>query len=141
MTDWKFEHSIFTKANKKTAWGFLTDMSNQVRMEPGIENIELDGEFTTGTIGRTITKNYTQEWELSKVIIEKLFVITGKTESKDLVLSFSWEFEDEGNGTRLTQNIKATGSKLEKYQETFRNMEENAPIQMTKLAVELDNLA
>lgn len=136
MTNWSFEHSIYTKAKLQTAWNFLSDMSNQTRMEAAVERIELDGLFETGTKGRTITKTYTQEWELSKVIEGKQFVITG--ENPDFQLSFSWEFEEEGNGTRLTQCITATGSQLEKYMDLFRGMEQGVPNRLMQLAKELD---
>ncbi len=141
MTEWTFEHSITTKANKEIAWDFLSDMTNQMRMEPGVECIELDGPFVTGTTGRTITKNHTQEWKLSEVVEGKRFTITGHTPSEDLKLSFSWEFDSSENGTRLTQSIKGTGPQLDKYQEIFKGMEESTPQQMNKLVQELDSLS
>ena len=68
MTNWDLTHTIHTLANKETAWKFMTDMSNMVRMEPGIERIELDGPFANGTVGRTISPDSTQEWVLSEVV-------------------------------------------------------------------------
>ncbi len=140
-TTWNFEHSIDTRASKKTAWDFLSDMSNQVRMEPGIENIELDGAFATGTKGRTITKTSIQEWELTDVVEGKRFTITGHTENEDMSLSFSWEFRDKGAGTRLTQHIKATGPQIANYMETFKGMEGHVPKRMAVLKEELDGPA
>lgn len=140
-TTWDFEYSINTRASRKTAWDFLSDMSNQVRMEPGIENIELDGAFATGTKGRTITKASTQEWELSEVVEEKRFTITGHTENGDMTLSFSWEFRDKGTGAHLTQHIRATGPQLANYMETFKGMEEHVPKRMAVLKEELDGPA
>ncbi len=138
MTNWDFEHTVYTKAKRKTAWDFLSDMSNQVRMEPGIEDIELDGLFANGTVGRTIAKTHTQEWVLSNVVKEERFTITGKTPGEDLSLSFTWEFQDKGEGTRLTQFIRARGEDISSYQEIFDGMEVNAPIQMGRLVEELD---
>ncbi|NAS13308.1 SRPBCC family protein [Poritiphilus flavus] len=138
MTNWEFKHSVYTRAKRKTAWDFLTDMSNQLRMEPGIEDIELDGPFANGTNGRTIAKTHTQEWQLSEVIEGQQFTITGQTPEQELSLSFSWEFEDEGAGTRLTQTIKGSAADISAYQEIFHGMEENAPKQMARLVEELD---
>jgi hypothetical protein len=69
----------------------------------GFERIELDGPFATGTTGRsTITAGYTQEWQLTDVVRGRRFVITGGTPDGAGLLSFAWEFEDEGAGTRMT---------------------------------------
>lgn len=139
ITDWEFKHSMFTQAKKKDAWAFLSDMSNQVRLESAVENIELDGPFMTGTKGRTIMKEYTQEWKLDQVIEGEQFTIVGH--NPDLTLSFSWIFQEEGSGTRLSQHIQAKSSQVEKYQEIFRGMEANVPQQMKRLGEELDRLA
>ncbi len=110
-------------------------------MEPGVERIELDGSFISGTKGRTITKDHTQEWVLSKVVEKEQFVLTGQTPHQDMELSFRWEFEDIGTGTQLTQHIKAKGPNIERYQDIFKGMEESTPPQMAKLATKLDGLA
>ena len=102
--------------------------------------IELDGPFRTGTKGRTLMGDSQQEWELSEVIFEKRFVTTGRTEGFEL--SFAWDFEDAGTGTRMTQTIRAEGpaDQMEKWQQTLRQMEINAPQGMKKLAAKLDQL-
>ena len=141
MPEWSFKHSIQTKASRKIAWDFLSDMSNQVRMESSIERIELDGPFVTGTNGRTVTKDYTQEWKLNKVIEREQFEITGITDNQDANMVFRWTFEDAGTGSRLIQHIKATGSQVENYMEIFRGMEKNVPNRMTVLKEELDRIA
>lgn len=48
MADWDFQYSIFSKAKREDVWNFMSDMSNQVRMEAAVEHIELDGPFETG---------------------------------------------------------------------------------------------
>lgn len=141
MTNWDFYYAIVTKLDKNAAWDFLSDMSNQVRMEPGIENIELDGPFATGTKGRTISKYHTQEWELDDVVEGSQFTIVGYTQNQDMKLSFTWQFEDEGTGARLRQRISASGTQIEKYAETFRGMEIDVPKRLKQLAEELDGIA
>lgn len=141
MADWEFEHSIYTKANRMDAWNYWTDVENHAKMEPGVKKIELDGPFETGTPGRTITEDYAQEWKLANVIEGKQFTIIGYTPDGEGSLSFSWTFEDEDAGTRMTQHIKATGSTVEEHPEEFRQMEKGAPKGMAKLASELNRLA
>ena len=139
MANWVFEHSIYTIATRKDAWRYWTNMENH--LEPGVERIELDGPFVVGTTGRTIARDYTQEWELSEVAEEKRLTILGYTPNKEGTLSFTWEFKDERNGTRMTQYIKASGPQVEQYMDVFHKMEENAPRLMNQLANELNRLA
>ena len=54
MTEWKCEQSALTKAPRMLVWTYWTDLSNHAKLEPGVERIELDGPFVTGTRGRTI---------------------------------------------------------------------------------------
>lgn len=141
MDEWEFEHSIFTIANRKDAWDYCSDVENHANMEPGIERIELDGSFVTGTTGRTITSDYTQEWELTTVAEGQQWIITGYTPDGNGILRFAWKFEDEGSGTRMTQRITASGTLVEQFPDEIQQMEENVPDAMAKLAAELDRLA
>jgi hypothetical protein len=100
--DWQFEHSIVTTACPREAWAFMTNLENLADMEPAVERFELDGPFATGTRGRTIAEGFQQEWELSGVVSEESYVITGA--EPDFVLSFLWSFEDHGEGSRLTRD-------------------------------------
>ena len=111
----------------------------QNHAEEGV-TIELDGPFQTGTKGRSITANWRQEWELREVITEKRFVTTGRESGFEL--SFAWDFEDEGTGTRMTQTISAHGPEIQmkKWADTLRQMEINAPKGMEQLAAKLDRL-
>ncbi len=65
MADWEFEHSIYTEAKRKDAWDYWSNMDNHAKMEPGVVRIEVDGPFETGTTARTVTKDHTQELELT----------------------------------------------------------------------------
>ena len=127
MTDWQLTNSIVTKSNRTSVWNFMTDMSNQVRMESAVEAIELDGPFETATRGRTIMKEYTQEWILDDVVEEQEFTIVGQTEGQDFSLSFCWKMEDEREGTRLTQTISAKGADVENFREILRGMGRTCP--------------
>ena len=141
MSDWAFEHSVFTRVRRADVWAYWTDLRNHARMEPGVERIELDGPFATGTTGRTIAAGFTQEWRLDDVVQGRRFAITGRTPDGAGALSFAWAFEDDGDGTRLTQRISATGPQVEEHLREFRWMEIGAPAGLARLAAELDRLA
>ena len=138
--NWEFQHSFVTRASRSTAWVYWSDLRNHEE-EPGVERIELDGPFETSTTGRTIHTDFVQEWELTDVDREKRFVMTGLTPDGKGTLSFDWEFEDEDDGTRMTQRIRATGPDVEKYMAVFRQMETDAPKGMAQLCDKLDQLA
>jgi hypothetical protein len=140
MGYWEFQYSIFTNTRRKDVWKYWSDMRNHVAMEPGVETIELDGPFVTGTTGRTIGAGFTQEWKLTEVTEGRRFVITGLTPNGNGALSFAWEFEDEGSGTRMTQRISAYGPQVEEHLKELRQMEVNAPKALARLAAELDRL-
>jgi hypothetical protein len=141
MSTWEFEHSVFTHANRMTAWHYWSDIRNHARMEPAVIRNELDGPFATGTIGRTITHDHTQEWELTEVLDGERFIMTGYTPDGAGALSFAWTFSDEGAGTRLTQRISAYGPEVDNYIGLFRQMEAHAPEAMARLAADLDRIA
>ena len=141
MAKWEFEHSIYTIASRKDAWEYWSDVENHANMEPGVECIELDGSFVTGTTGRTIMRDYTQEWELTEVIERVRWKMTGFTPDGKGKLSFTWEFEDDETGTRMTQRITANETLVAQYPDELQMIKDNAPSAMEKLAKELDRLA
>ena len=138
-SNWEFKHSFVTTTSRSVAWAYWSDMQNHAEMES--VQIELDGPFQTGTKGRTITATSRQEWELSEVNQEKRFVTTGRDSGFEL--SFAWDFEDEGTGTRMTQTIGAKGPEelMKKWDETLRQMEISAPKGMEQLAAKLNQLS
>ena len=140
MSDrWHLEQTLVTTTGRDLAWEYWSNMQNHADME-GV-TIELDGPFRTGTKGRTISSNHTQEWELSDVVPKKRFVVTGK--DGGFSLSFAWEFHDDEEGTKMTQRIYANGpaNVMKKWEGVFRQMEETAPQNMQRLASRLDGLS
>ena len=77
MGEWSFEHAITTRAPRADAWAFWSDMRNHMRLEPGVDRIELDCPFVTGTTGRTVAPGFTHEWRLSDVVPERRFGKSG----------------------------------------------------------------
>jgi len=140
MAGWEFQHSVYTNAKRNDVWNYWSNMDNHARMEPGIDRIELDGPFETGTTGRTVTKYYTLEFELAEVSVGNHFTTIGRTPDKLGFLSFTWSFESEGRGARMTQKIEAKGPQVGVYLDEFRKMEKAAVIGMARLVEELDRL-
>ena len=140
MGEWACERSAVTKAHRMAAWVYWSNLSNHTK-EQGGEKIELDGPFATGTTGRTIGTEFQQEWELTDVVEGRRFGITGFTPDGKGALSFEWDFEDEGDGTRMTYRIRAYGPEVEEEGEMFRQMEVNATKALAELAASLDRLA
>ena len=122
------------------AWSYWSHLDNHVNLEPGVESIELDGPFVTGTAGRTISSGFQQEWQLRDVLEGRRFGITGFTPDGRGTLGFSWDFEDEGDGTRITYRIQARGPDVEQDLEVLRQMEVNAPKGLAELIAALDGL-
>lgn len=141
MDAWSFEHTVYTHAGRADAWAYCADMGNQASMEPGVERIELDGPFATGTTGRTIAKGFVQEWELAEVVEQCRWTITGYAADGAGSLSFTWAFADAGRGTRMTQTIRASGPGVQDQIAELRQLALNAPKGMARLAAALDRLA
>ncbi len=141
MSEWECEQSAFTNASRMAVWAYWSDLSNHAKMEPGVERIELDGPFATGTTGRTIATEFQQDWALSDVVEGRRFGITGFTADGNGVLSFCWDFKDEDDGTRVTYRIRASGPELDKHRDMFRQMEIRAPKALVRLAADLNRLA
>ena len=141
MSEWECEQTAFTNAPRTAVWTYWTDLSNHARMEPGVERIELDGPFATGTRGRTIADEFEQEWELTDVVEGKRFAITGFAPDAKGTLVFSWNFRDQGEGTCITYRIRASGPDVAQHLGVFRQMERAAPAALARLAADLDRLA
>jgi hypothetical protein len=48
---WTYEHSIETSADRSAIFAFFKDVSSWPEWNAGVERIELDGPFATGTTG------------------------------------------------------------------------------------------
>ncbi len=140
MDHWEYQHTVMTRACRKDAWAYCTNFDNAARMEPGVERIELDGPFASGTTGRTVTLAYTQSWELQDVVWEEQYTILGRTPDGGF-MRFTWTFEEMEAGTRLTQLIRAGGEQLEAHRDALHQMEEGVVPSMSKLVQALDALA
>jgi len=138
--DWQFKHSVLAAVPPRVAWNYWSNFHHHSSLEPSVDRIELDGPFESGTTGRTIMKDHTQEWQLNEVIAESQFVIKGYTPDGQGSLSFEWIFEQIDMDCRLTQTISAIGPNLDQYIEELELMKEHVPKVMLKLVSILENL-
>ena len=134
---WSFEHSIETKLDRAAAWSYMTNPTHWAEHEAGVDRIELEGPFVSGTRGRTIGPNYEQEWELRDVLPDERFSIVG--EGPGLTVTFTWMLADAGTGTRLTQRIAAEVSPEAEFADEWQAIQLNAPQAAAKLAAAMDS--
>lgn len=140
MGEWRCEQSAVTTASRMAAWSYWTNMDHHVELEPGVEKIEVDGPFVTGTTGRTTTAGLQQEWRLTDVVEGRRFGIMGFTADQRGTLTFSWELEDEDAGTRIIYRIAAQGPDVDQHTEVFRQLEATAPEGLALVIAALDDL-
>lgn len=109
---WTFEHSIDCAVTPDFAWNFWTNVSNWA-LDADVESIEIDGPFSAGARGFTISKSSGRiEWRISEVepgraVIE--FPLSGA------VGRFVWTFEDLGGRTRISQRCSLEGEQARTY--------------------------
>ena len=138
-THWECEQSVATNAGRRIVWEFWSDLQNHAEMEK--VTIELDGPFQSGTKGRTISQDFTQEWELAEVREHRQFGIIGYTPDGKGSLEFFWRFEDEGDGTRITYRISARGPDVDDNLEILQGMGDRIPQALADLTGRLNALA
>jgi hypothetical protein len=136
---WKFEHSLECQVSRDFAWGFWTDVSNWVLVDPAIESVKLDGAFATGTKGTTKPRDLPPtEWELTEVEDRRRAVI--EVVAPGAILKFIWMFEDiASGGTRITQQVTLDGERAEEYVGGVKELEQGTPAGMQRLADALVN--
>ena len=140
LTKWEHQETIVAPVSREVAWTYWADMSN-LEKEPGIEKIEIDGPFVTGTNGRTIAADGQQEWELTDVRKNEQFGLTGFAPDGQGSLTFYGRFEDDTDGTRITYRLTALGPDVENHIEIFEGMGERMPEALTTLAGWLKDFA
>ena len=135
---WRFEHTIEVRATRNAAWSFWSNMTNWAVVDPGVEWARLDGPFVAGTRGETKPVNApTTQWILSEVEPEKRAVI--EMEIPGAVLRFIWTFQDiKSGGATLTQALELSGENTGQYMAVMRQLEQNVPAGMAKLAAAID---
>jgi hypothetical protein len=136
---WEFRHSVIADADRRTVWGFVSDIDNLARVEgQAVESMTLDGPFQTGTRGATKLRGQEpMHWRLAEV--EPPGRATYEMELPGAVVRFAWTYEGLSDGrTRLTQHIVLEGPGAGAY---VPFMEEhfvgNIPQGMEKLAQEI----
>ena len=106
---WAFEHSIECNVPKEFAWHFWTDVCNW-KIDADVESVELNGPFTNGSQGVTITHSAGRiEWRIVGVKAESEAVL--EVPLSGATVRFRWTFQDLNGRTRITQHISTEGEK------------------------------
>ena len=83
-------------------------MSNWA-FDSDIESVELNGQFTSGSRGVTISGSSGRiEWKLSRVRPEQSATVEISVLGANA--HFEWLFEDSGSATRVTQRVSVAGA-------------------------------
>ena len=106
---WHGEHGVETTASAGALWKLLSDIRGWPRWNAGIETIEIDGPFATGSVFRM--KSPGQDVltsRLTEVRVDQGFV--GETAVGDLLVRVSHRIHElPNNRRRLVYAVEATG--------------------------------
>ena len=102
------DHHIETTASPEAIWALFADVPGWKRWNAGIESIELDGPFATGTWmtmkppGQDALRS-----RLVDVVVNQGF--TDETSVGDLTITVAHRIERAGKGSRVTYAVSAVG--------------------------------
>ncbi len=131
---YKFEHSINCPVNTDFAWRFWSDVSNWAKVDPAVESVEIAGPFASGTTGVTHIRGAAPAaWKLVDVKSGKSATV--EITAPGAVIHFQWLFQESPDGQSvLTQRVSLEGEQATDYQEGIKQLEQNLPDGMKRLA-------
>jgi hypothetical protein len=128
---WAFEHSVECNVAREFAWNFWTDVSNW-KIDADIESVELNGPFTEGSHGTTITRSAGRiEWRIAGVKAQSEAVL--EVPLPGAMGRFHWTFQDLGGHTRITQRVSIGGEQAASFAEAMAAFESGIPAGMKTL--------
>ena len=105
---WQTEHSIETSAAPAALWAIFRDVDGWTRWNDGIEQIELEGPFATGTW--FTMKPPGQDPLRSRLVdVRENECFVDETRMGDLVITVAHRIERVGSRTRVTYAVDAKG--------------------------------
>lgn len=106
---WEFERTIDTKASPEAVWRLYSDVSTWPSWDEGIEAVELDGPFESGTEGvLTAAGQGPLPFRMVEVTPARGFV--DETEVPGAVLRFIHRLSPvDGGGTRIIHRVEIDG--------------------------------
>jgi hypothetical protein len=138
---WSFEHSVLCAVSTEFAWEFWTDVRTWA-LDVDVESVELDGDFAAGTHGVTLSRSSGRiEWRIAEVQPGRAVL---EFAAPCVVARFVWTFENQGDGTKITQRAELSGNDAAQYIASFgKRLQTGIPVGMRKLcdAMERTTLA
>ena len=129
----EFKYTVTCPVPRAFAWKFWSDVKNWAVVDPAVEWVKLDGDFVTGTIGRTKPVGQEpNEWRLAQVKDGTRAII--EIQAPGAVLQFIWTFcEITPEETRIEQKVVLQGEQAAAYTEGMKELEQGIPAGMEKL--------
>jgi hypothetical protein len=120
MSETTYQHSVDTSAPAGTVWQLYRDVAGWPSWNSGVQQVELDGEFTTGTTGR-LTPPGAGPLPFRIVAAHEDAGYTSETEIADTVTlrSTSSLVPLPDGGTRITLRSELIGPAAAYFAESF----------------------
>jgi hypothetical protein len=131
--------SIESSLDRARAWNFWSNVTNWAKVDPGIQSVDLDGPFTSGTRGVTrISESAALHWQLAEVETGQKTVIEAFLPGA--VVRFHWNFEEApGDKVRITQRVSLAGERVEDYLQGLKELEQQLPAGMKRLVQAMES--
>ena len=136
---WSFEHSVNCAESVPFAWEFWTNVRHWA-LDSDVESIKIDGPFTAGTRGVTISKSSGRiEWRIAEAQAGRAVI---ETLLPGAMSRSIWTFEDAAGGCRITQRWTLEGERAGAYASEFGPiLEAGIPMGMAKLCSAIEDAA
>ncbi|WP_371666510.1 hypothetical protein OG985_47355 [Streptomyces sp. NBC_00289] len=138
---WSFSSEIETKASRKFAWDFWSNVENWVNVDPAIIEVRLEGTFSIGGQGVTVTKEGDPvRWEIVNVIKGSQAEIMFPVPRTKLLAK--WVFSSSPTlprGCKISQVLSLHGELAKDYEAAVSaGMEGGVPEGMERLRLAID---
>lgn len=135
----ELHYSIESSVEREAAWNFWSNVSNWATVDPGIDSVDLDGPFISGTQGVTRIPGSTPlHWHLAEVESGRNAVI--EVFLPGAVVRFHWSFEDAAlGGVQITQRVSLAGEGADDHLQGLEELKRELPAGMKRLVQAMES--
>jgi carbon monoxide dehydrogenase subunit G len=108
MNTWNTEHTLHINARPEAIWAKFRDVATWKTWNAGIESIELEGPFASGT-WFTMKPPGQDAFRSRLVDVRENVGFTDETRIEDLVITVAHRLEPVDGGTRVVYAVQASG--------------------------------